>query len=199
MSSQILYRPVGLKELELIADSNFKAFPPRFDWQPVFYPVLNSPYATEIAEKWNTKDAASDFVGFVTKFALPTAYLKQFEVQNVGGSIHNELWIPAAQLAEFNANIIGAIEIEEVFYGPQYTGITTRGYYLKSLTVNEQWEYLLSIGDDDSSLLTAIIKEDWLALLVNFSYFNEVKTDSFLTSQIRFYWHQFHPNLKLFV
>ena len=198
MLLQTLYRPVGLKELELIADSNFKAFPPRFDWQPIFYPVLNSPYATEIAEKWNAKDAASDYVGFVTKFELPTTYLKQFEVQNVGGSIHNELWIPSDQLADFNAHIIGTIHVESVFYGPQYKGMTTTGNRLKEMTVDEQWAYLLSIAED-SLLLTTIIKEDWLALLVNFSYFNEIKTDSFLFSQIRYYWHQLHPNLKLFV
>jgi putative RNA 2'-phosphotransferase len=30
----LLYRPVGLKELELIAQSGFKAFPPRLREQP---------------------------------------------------------------------------------------------------------------------------------------------------------------------
>jgi len=34
----ILYRPVGLKELELIAASNYSAFPPRLPEQPIFYP-----------------------------------------------------------------------------------------------------------------------------------------------------------------
>lgn len=36
-----LYRPVGLRELELIAKADFKAFPPRLPEQPIFYPVLN--------------------------------------------------------------------------------------------------------------------------------------------------------------
>ncbi|MDQ3711150.1 MAG: hypothetical protein M3388_02900 [Acidobacteriota bacterium] len=36
-----LYRPVGLKELELIYDSGFSEFPPRLPHQPFFYPVLN--------------------------------------------------------------------------------------------------------------------------------------------------------------
>ncbi|MBK5721430.1 hypothetical protein JGH11_11150 [Dysgonomonas sp. Marseille-P4677] len=62
-----LYRPVGLKELQLIIDLDFKAFPPRLEWQPIFYPVLNQEYAEQIAEKWNTKDEFSGYCGIVTK------------------------------------------------------------------------------------------------------------------------------------
>jgi hypothetical protein len=32
-----LYRPVGEKELALIAESGYRAFPPRQFWQPIFY------------------------------------------------------------------------------------------------------------------------------------------------------------------
>ena len=39
--NMILYRPVGLEELELIYDSGMKAFPARMPKQPIFYPVLN--------------------------------------------------------------------------------------------------------------------------------------------------------------
>ncbi len=41
----ILFRPVGEAELRLIAETNFRTFPPRLDWQPIFYPVLNQRYA----------------------------------------------------------------------------------------------------------------------------------------------------------
>ena len=51
-----LYRPVGQKELDLIQASGWTAFPPRLDWQPIFYPVLNVEYATRIARDWNTRD-----------------------------------------------------------------------------------------------------------------------------------------------
>lgn len=51
----ILYRPVGIKELELIALSDWAAFPPRLPHQPIFYPVLNFQYAAQIARDWNTK------------------------------------------------------------------------------------------------------------------------------------------------
>lgn len=32
----ILYRPVGEKELDLIIESNYRAFPPRLSEQPIF-------------------------------------------------------------------------------------------------------------------------------------------------------------------
>jgi hypothetical protein len=57
-----LFRLVGLKELELIAQSGFTAFPPRLAIQPIFYPVLNFEYAAQIAREWNIKVMAS-FVG----------------------------------------------------------------------------------------------------------------------------------------
>ncbi|NDV93914.1 ADP-ribosylation/crystallin J1 [Dysgonomonas sp. 521] len=112
-----LYRPVGLKELQLIIDLGFKGFPPRLEWQPIFYPVLNQDYAEQIAEKWNTKDEFSGYCGIVTKFDLPTDYLQKYEVHNVGGFMHNELWVPAEELDGFNNRIIGQIEIVKVFTG----------------------------------------------------------------------------------
>lgn len=54
-----LYRPVGQAEYDLIAQSNFTAFPPRLAEQPIFYPVLNERYAREISEKWNRRRADS--------------------------------------------------------------------------------------------------------------------------------------------
>jgi hypothetical protein len=60
-----LYRPVGPKELELIASSGFRMFPPRLPAQPFFYPVLNEEYAVQIARDWNTKDEASGYAGEV--------------------------------------------------------------------------------------------------------------------------------------
>ncbi len=112
-----LYRPVGQKELDLIIASGYKYFPPRLEWQPIFYPVMNQAYAEQIALEWNTKDAFSGYAGHVTAFELPEDYLRQFPVQNAGGEIHNELWIPAEQLEEFNKKIIGEIRVVKSFYG----------------------------------------------------------------------------------
>lgn len=44
-----LFRPVGLIELGLIFDSEMRGFPPRLPEQPIFYPVLNREYASQIA------------------------------------------------------------------------------------------------------------------------------------------------------
>jgi hypothetical protein len=38
-------------------------------------------------------------------------YLARYEVQVVGGAVHEEYWIPAGELPEFNRNIIGVIEV----------------------------------------------------------------------------------------
>lgn len=48
-----LYRPVSQKELDLIEQSDWKAFPPRLPEQPIFYPVTNEEYAIQITRDWN--------------------------------------------------------------------------------------------------------------------------------------------------
>lgn len=106
-----LYRPVGQRELDLIAESGYRAFPPRLHWQPIFYPVMNEEYATFIAREWNTKDAVSGFAGYVLRFQVRAEYISQFQVQKVGSATALELWIPAERLAEFNENIVDRIEI----------------------------------------------------------------------------------------
>lgn len=115
-----LYRPVGLKEMRLIMDMGYMGFPQRLEWQPIFYPVMNREYAEQIAERWNTKDEFSGYCGIVTKFDLPADYLLKYEVHNVGGFIHNELWVPAEDLDEFNHHIVGQIEIVTVFTGTAF-------------------------------------------------------------------------------
>ena len=77
----LLYRPVGQAEYELIEQSGFKQFPPRLPEQPIFYPVLNEKYASEIASKWNTADKNSGFVGYVLKFEVDDEYVEKFKVQ----------------------------------------------------------------------------------------------------------------------
>ena len=111
-----LFRPIGQKEFELIEQSGFTVFPPRLDFQPIFYPVLNQEYATQIARDWNTKDAASGYVGYVTRFHVRSDYLAQYDVQIVGAAaVHQEYWIPADKLDEFNRNIVGKIDVIDRF------------------------------------------------------------------------------------
>jgi hypothetical protein len=118
-----LYRPVGLKEATLIHASRYTAFPPRLPEQPIFYPVLNYTYAETIARDWNTVDARSAYMGIVTRFAVDADYAARFPTQIVGArDVHQELWVPAEDLEEFNRHIVGAIEFVAIFYGQEYAG-----------------------------------------------------------------------------
>lgn len=107
-----LYRPVGPRELELIAESGWRQFPPRLPDQPIFYPVTNEAYAAQIARDWNVKESGA---GFVTRFQVDANYLSRYRTQKVGAAIHTEYWIPAEDLAEFNRNIMGPIEVTAEF------------------------------------------------------------------------------------
>ncbi|MBA4384358.1 MAG: hypothetical protein C0410_06455 [Anaerolinea sp.] len=107
----ILYRPIGKAERQLVIDSKYQCFPPRLEEQPIFYPVLNERYAEEIASKWNVKDKSSGNKGYITKFEVDDVYISQFQIQTVGASYHQEFWIPAEELGNFNNHIIGIIEI----------------------------------------------------------------------------------------
>jgi len=103
-----LFRPVGPKELELIRASGNLAFPPRLPEQPIFYPVLNEEYAVEIAREWNVKASGA---GYVTRFRVCKDFVTKYQVQTVGNSTHQELWIPSEELSAFNENIVGEIEV----------------------------------------------------------------------------------------
>ena len=66
METVTLFRPVGPMELELIQASGWKSFPPRLPDQPIFYPVTNHAYATQIARDWNVKASGAGFVVALT-------------------------------------------------------------------------------------------------------------------------------------
>lgn len=113
-STTTLFRPVGPAELDLIRDSGWTRFPPRLPEQPIFYPVLNQEYARQIARDWNVKDSGA---GYVTRFEVDKEYLQRFPRKVVGGNVHEELWVPAEELEEFNSRIVGKIAVVESFGG----------------------------------------------------------------------------------
>ncbi|MEU4807718.1 ADP-ribosylation/crystallin J1 [Nocardia fluminea] len=108
----VLWRPTGLSELALVAESGWRTWPPRLPDQPIFYPVLNEAYAVLIARDWNVPASGA---GYVTRFEVRTDYLDNYDVQQAGGRDILEYWIPAEDLEEFNRNIIGAIEVVRRF------------------------------------------------------------------------------------
>ncbi|PWU19039.1 MAG: hypothetical protein C5B50_07480 [Verrucomicrobia bacterium] len=111
-----LYRPVGPEELELIAASGYRGFPPRLPEQPIFYPVLNEEYARQIACEWNVPASGS---GYVIRFAVRKSFAEHYPIRTVGNSTHQELWVPAEELPELNRNIVGPLEVIATFTSEQ--------------------------------------------------------------------------------
>nr|WSX53635.1 hypothetical protein OG409_34785 [Streptomyces sp. NBC_00974] len=107
-----LWRPTGPKELDLVGELNWRAWPPRLPEQPIFYPVLDEDYAIKIARDWNVKH---DGAGFVTRFEVETAFLGRYPVRQAGGRTILELWVPAEELETFNAHIVGEIQVVHTF------------------------------------------------------------------------------------
>ncbi|GAA5707668.1 hypothetical protein Save01_08538 [Streptomyces avermitilis] len=107
-----LWRPTGPKELDLVRELKWRAWPARLLGQPFFYPVLNEDYAVKIARDWNVKH---DGAGFVTRFEVESQFLRRYPVRQAGGQTILELWVPAAELDDFNAHMAGEIEVVHEF------------------------------------------------------------------------------------
>ena len=64
-----MYRPVGPKELELIAEADYKRWPARLPEQQIFYPGTNQKYAREITEKLGNVPLFDSITGALTDLA----------------------------------------------------------------------------------------------------------------------------------
>ena len=140
-----LYRPVGLDELVLIWESGCREFPPRLPDQPIFYPVTSAEYATQIARDWNTK--SSSYAGYVTSFDVDDGYLANFERHIVGSAVHEEYWIPAEQLVDFNRAVHGLIDVDAAFFGPSFVGFMPDKCGLSGKNAEEQFVILAHSWD----------------------------------------------------
>ncbi|GLX50610.1 hypothetical protein Shyhy01_35600 [Streptomyces hygroscopicus subsp. hygroscopicus] len=89
-----------------------RAWPPRLPEQPIFYPVLDEDYAIRIARDRNVRH---DGAGFVTRFEVDTGFLSRYPVRRAGGETILELWLPAEELDESNALVVGRIEVVHAF------------------------------------------------------------------------------------
>jgi hypothetical protein len=118
-----LWRPTGPAELALVRASGWRAWPPRLPDQPIFYPVLNEDYAVRIAREWNLP---RDGEGHVTRFRVDAHFAGRYPVRQVGGRTILELWVPAEELAEFNAHLCGPITLVRSFLPDHPEGIVPR-------------------------------------------------------------------------
>lgn len=78
---------------------------------------MTEQYAIQIARAWNTKDAASGYVVYVTRFQIPEDFVAKYTVQKVGSAEALEYWIPADELDKLNRHIVGPIEFTHEFRG----------------------------------------------------------------------------------
>ncbi len=129
----ILFRPTGLRELQLVRDLAWKGWPPRLPDQPIFYPVTTQSYADKIARDWNSVLKAPDNLGFVTRFEVNAEMAAKYAVQQAGGKDHEELWVPAEELAEFNSGIVGTIEVVAGFNDGKTMDAQTLGATLETI------------------------------------------------------------------
>jgi hypothetical protein len=168
-----LYRPVGLRELELILEADARAFPPRLPEQPIFYPVLGFEYAERIARDWNAPDPGSGCAGFVTEFDVDADYLAQFEVKTVGAAHHQELWVPAEQLSEFNAHLSGRIQATHAFYGSDYEGPKPRPLGIRERKATEQLRALAQMHAYNAiDFMLEVTTGNWHLVYLNFGFWS---------------------------
>jgi hypothetical protein len=165
-----LFRPVGLYELGLVWDSGMRAFPPRLPQQPIFYPVVNVEYATQIARDWNTKDESSGFAGYVSRFAVLTSCLAGFEPHTVGGSSHVEYWIPAEQLPAFNASIRGVINVEAAYFGDGFKGCRPEMFNLEGKDVVSQFVTMSKTSEYSRMEFVCEVSTNRKAVFLNFLF-----------------------------
>ena len=167
----MLYRPVGLEELRLVYESEMRAFPPRLPDQPIFYPVTNEEYATQIARDWNTKSGTKG--GFVTRFAVDDSYASKFERRVVGAREHEELWVPAEELAEFNSKIEGQIEIVGAHFGEGYRGHVPDAGELGGMDARAQLLALARTLPDGGFDLVCELNTNHAAVFLNFLFWEQ--------------------------
>jgi hypothetical protein len=150
-----------------------REFPPRLPQQPIFYPVANVEYATQIARDWDTKDAGSGFAGYVTKFAVATSYLEAFTPHTVGGSSHVEYWIPAEQLPAFNASIQGIINVEAGYFREGFKGCVPEKVNLRGKDVVSQFVTMSKMEDYSRMDFVCELSTNRKAVFLNFLFWTQ--------------------------
>lgn len=164
----LLWRPVGLEELILLFEASMAVFPPRLSEQPIFYPVLNFEYAKQIAREWNTKSGS--FAGYVTRFEVQDEYIGQFERRIVGGREHEELWVPADRLNEFNSHLEGTVLVEAAYFGPGFQGCVPSQFGLRGRNADEQLTALVGTLEYSGMDFHGEINANSTAIFVNYPY-----------------------------
>ncbi|GMU02976.1 hypothetical protein KH5H1_70960 [Corallococcus caeni] len=195
-----LYRPVGLAELLLIYRSGMRRFPPRLPEQPIFYPVLNEPYARQISRDWNA--TSPEGAGYVTAFEVEDGHAASFEVQQVGARMHQELWVPAEALDVFNDHIQGQIRVTAADFGPGFVGHVPTAFSLRGKDARAQFEALRGIHGYNGMDFHGEVTANHEAVFAHFPFWEQVVAsdtaeDRNLLAAIRKVWMAAFPELPL--
>jgi hypothetical protein len=164
----ILYRPVGLTELRLIYDTGLSAFPRRLPEQPIFYPVLNQEYAAQIASDWNAK--SEEAAGYVTRFEVDRKFVERYEIRQVGARQHQELWVPADDLADFNRHISPPIAVSDAYFGAGFKGLVPTNLMLAGKNAVEQLLALDQILENSSFDFFCEIGANHVAIFLHYPF-----------------------------
>lgn len=135
-----LWRPTGQAELDLVAASGWRAWPPLLPDQPIFRPVRNRWHATKLARERNVP---AEGVGYVTRFEVQGAYLDRYEVHQVGARDMLEYRIPAEELVDLNAHIVGAITEEADYRGAVSDQEFTDAHHALGTALPARWRAYL--------------------------------------------------------
>jgi hypothetical protein len=201
-----LFRPVGLTELGLMFDRDMLEFPPRLPEQPIFYPVLNEDYAVQIARDWNAIDAGSGFAGYVSEFAVATDYATQFPRRVVGTQTHEELWVPAADLADFNHHITDTIQVTHAYFGIQFSGSVPVQFGLRGKTAREQFVCLAGMFNYSGMDFMCEVSANRKSIFLNFPFWYQADfskegiptgTKSTVIEAIETVWRDRFPRIHL--
>ncbi|RKG99666.1 hypothetical protein [Corallococcus carmarthensis] len=192
-----LYRPVGLQELLLIYRSGMRRFPPRLPEQPIFYPVLNEPYARQISLDWNA--TSPEGAGYVTAFEVEDTHAASFEVQQVGARMHQELWVQAEALDAFNNHIQGRIVVTAADFGPHFIGRIPEAFSLRGKDARTQLEALIGIHGYNGMDFHGEVTANHEAVFLHFPYWEQLANESGpqVLEAIRKVWSGAFPELPL--
>ncbi|HWS36466.1 MAG TPA: ADP-ribosylation/crystallin J1 [Actinoplanes sp.] len=103
-----LWRPAGPRELDLIRASGWRRWPPVPLERLYFYPILSESFAVTGAQHWTSSDSG---VRYVLRIHVETDFVGRYSTRSFGGSAAPMLWVPAEDMDEFNAHVVGLIEV----------------------------------------------------------------------------------------
>jgi hypothetical protein len=109
----------------------------------------------------------------VTRFFVPDDYSSRFERHVVGAKQHEELWVPAEQLAELNAHIEGPIEVTRAFFGDEYRGQIPEGFGLRGKDAREQLVALAKTLPYSAFDVICEVAANHVAVFLNFLFWEQ--------------------------